>query len=173
MLGVFLAGRYTSTIAYPSLSALSLGITQEGYNLSWQSKWDVMESTDAFGVNGTIVEEFYQGMNMNISGIFKEFLPGTIRSVQPLNSWAGTGASSFNLGTIGLAATDQAGVLVLTAVAGTPAATSPATLTASFALNVGDTPTEQMFGPKHRVWPFNFRLFPYNASGTIKFFTST
>jgi len=169
MLGVFVAGRYSATIAYPGDTAKSLGIMEEGYNVRWTKSTDLINRTDAYG--DTLIEGFYQGINMNVSCVAKEWLEAVIDSMQPFNAWAGTGADTFDLGTIGRAETDNAGILVLTATAGTPAASSPTSMTFTYAIQ-DDTDVTMLFGPRHRVMPLNFRIYPYSSSG-IKFFSST
>lgn len=169
MLGTFVAGRYSSTIQYPSASALSLGIMEEGYHLSWSKKVDLIDKTDAYG--DTPIEGFYQGIAMHLNAVAKEWLPAVVTSMQPYNGWAGTGADTFDLGTIGQAETDKAGILVLTATAGVPAAASPASMTFTYALQ-DESEVNLLLGPKHRVMALSFRIWPYSSSG-IKLFSST
>ena len=169
-LGTFIAGRYSGTYQAPSDSARTLGICEEGWRVRWRMRNDVIDKTDAYGA--MVVEAFNLGALVNIRGVFKEpMLAGVLKAVAPYSGWAGTGASSFAPGTVGAADTDNAGILVLTATASTPAAASPATLTATYAMQQEDDDVEMLFGPQHRVAPFNFRVF-LNYS-TSKFFSST
>jgi hypothetical protein len=165
------AGRYSATYNKPGDSARSLGITREGFTIGARIKNEVVDRTDAYG-QGTVVETFYQGQTVNISAIFHEQIAGVLNAVSPYGAWAGTGAVQWSLGTIGTQGSDLAGILVLTATAGTPAATSPATLTATYALQMEDVDVDLLFGPQHRVFPWRARLFPF-LSTNVKFFTST
>lgn len=171
MIAVFVAGRYSATIQYPGESAKSLGIMQsDGFAVYWTKGLDVVDDSDAYG-SGTTIEAFYQGINMGVSAVAKEWIDGVIESMNKFNGWAGTGASTFSLGVIGQAETDKAGVLVLSATAGTPAATSPATMTFTYAMQNQDE-IKFNLSPKHRTVALNFRIYPY-LSSTVKFFTST
>lgn len=169
MLGTFVAGRYSGVITYPAGSPLSLGILEEGWNIRWQHKKDYINRTDAYG--DTTIEAFHQGLDMWVSGVAKEWLSGVIKTIQPFGGWAGTGASNMALGTIGVADTDNAGILVLTATAGTPAATSPASVTFTYAIQ-DENDVDMLFGPRHRTMPFTLRIYPYYSSA-IRFFSST
>lgn len=129
----------------------------------------MIEKTDAYG--DTPIDAIYRGCSVWIGGVFKEILSGNIDAVTIYNSFAPTGTRSFELGTIGTLDTSYVVSLVLTTIAGTPAASTPATLTAAAAIQDTDQ-IEQMWGPTHRKTPFNFRLLPY-LSTTVKFFTTT
>lgn len=147
-----------------------MGIQEEGYFLSWQYEADVLNRTDAYG--STTIEWFYQGMNVFLAGLAKEYKAGTLTPITPYNTFGPTGANSFELGTIGRAATDLAGTLILTSTAGTPAASAPATLTAAAAITEPNFRTEMLYGPTHRKFSWRMQLLPY-VSSTVKFFTTT
>jgi hypothetical protein len=170
MLGTFVAGRYSSTYQPAGGSATSLGILEEGYHLSWSFHKDVMNKTDAYG--STPIEAFHQGLDVGISGVCKEHLAAVYQAMAPHTTWFPTGASTFLLGVIGSADTDKAGILILTSTAGTPAAASPTTLTATYAMQKEGAQPSILFGPTHRVHPFDMRIYPF-LSSTIRFFTST
>lgn len=169
-LGTWVAGRYSGTTQYPAGSAVTMGILRDGWTVSWQNHKQVLAQTDAYGRSP--IEAFYQGTSVFVSGIAKEWLANVIKSINPINGWAGTGAATFSMGTISVQDTDTAGILVLTATTGTPAATSPATLTATYAILQEDFDVSLLFGPEQREMPFRFRIYPYSSSG-IKFFTTT
>lgn len=130
----------------------------------------MIRKTDAYG--DTPIEGFYQGAEVWVGGIFKEVIAGVIATVSPYNSWAPTGAVEFGLGTISVADTNTAHTLVLSSTGGTPAASTPASLTAAAAIIDDGFDVEQLFGPTHRMTPFNYRLYPY-VSSTTKFFACT
>lgn len=169
-LGTFVAGRYTSTYTAPGDSARSLGIMRDGYYISWALIRELMDKTDAYGRGA--IEGFYQGVNVSISAIAKEWLLGVLTASAPFNGFTVvSGADSFEYGTVGKQDTDNAGILVLTSTAGTPAAASPTTLTATYAIQ-DDQQVQHLYGPEHRSTPLNFRVYPYSSSG-IKLFTTT
>lgn len=172
MLGTFVAGAYTGTYQIPSGSAIALGLTQEGYRLRWTYSTDNIEATDAYG-QGTLIEMFYQGINVWISGIFKEYKTQPLASTAPWNALPATGAGTLNLGIVGRVASAVGGQLVLTSTAGTPAASSPATLTAPVVIQDTGAQVEVLLGPTHRTTPFNYRVIPTLVSTDIRYFTTT
>ena len=172
-LGTFVAGPYTATYYAPSDSARSLGIMEQGYNVGYSMRRQILARTDTYGE--TPIEGFYQGAEVNIQGTATEWLAGVMKAINPYNTWNGSvaaAAGTFSLGQVGKADTDNAGVLVLTATAGTPASASPATLTATLALLAENFDVSMLFGPEHRKMPWRFRIYPY-LSTTVKFFTPT
>jgi hypothetical protein len=172
-LGTFIAGRYSMTYQAPSDSARSGGIQEKGYYLDWSYKKDVLDRTDQFG-QGVKIESFLQGVNVHLSGVAKEQLSGVMKMINPFNGWAGTGVSNFNMGVVGVQDSDNSGIVILTATAGTPAAASPATLTATLCILAEDFDVTLLFGPEHRTYPWRFSVLPYLASGTTyRYFSST
>lgn len=168
-LGTFIAGRYSSTYA-----SQSLGLMEEGYTLSYSFGLENIDNTDAYGI-GTVVEQVYQGANVFCAMTCKEWLSPILAAAQPFGAtWTATGTSSFTLGLPGRLASAIAGSLVLSSTANTPAALSPATLTAADAILAENHNVELMFSPKHRKVPLRFRLLPYLVgSATITFFSVT
>jgi hypothetical protein len=71
------------------------------------------------------------------------------------------------MGVIGRLRYDLSQALVLTAIAGTPAASSPATLTASQAILAANFPWKLLFGPTLRKFPLRMDLLPYTATGVV------
>ena len=168
-LGTFIAGRYTGIYA-----SSDLGILEEGWRLRWQWLKEMIEKTDAYG--DTPIDAIFRGCSVWIGGIFKEINVGVYKAVSRYNDWTPTGTPSFDLfnattGPIGTLDTSKVVTLVLSVVTGTPAASTPASLTAAAAIQDTDQ-IEQMWGPTHRKTPFNFRLYPY-VSTTTKFFSCT
>ena len=173
MLGTFVAGAYTGSYTKTGDTLRSLGLTEKGFMLRWTYVTDDVDNTDSYG-QGTLIEQFYQGVNVWIGGIFKEYTQGTLYAVGAYQTLiAPTGVASFLLGTIGRAATNVGGPVVLTAVSGTPAASSPATLTAAMAIPDKGQQTEMLFGPTHRTIPFLFRIIPTTISSNATYFTTT
>lgn len=168
MLGSFVAGAYTATLQFSGSSALAMGLLEEGWWLTWDPKWDPINKSDAYG--SSTLDLFWQGLDMHVAGVALEWKTNVIRAMQPMNGWAGTGASAFNLGTIGAAASDNSGILVLSSTANTPAAASPTSVTFSQTINIDST--KILFGPVHRTMPLNLQVLPYSSTG-IKLFSST
>lgn len=167
-----MAGAFTATYQAPSDSARSLGLTQEGYRLRWQHGMDNVDETDGYG-RGTWIEGFYQGINVWIGGVFKEWQQGILRATAPFQSFAPSGVTTFDSGIVGRAATNVGGTLILASTAGTPAASSPATLTAAIAIQDSNFNIEPTFGPTHRMTPFLFRIAPVAVSGNTRYFSCT
>lgn len=171
MLGTMVAGAYTSLYTAPSDSARSLGMTQEGFRLRWQYNTDDVDNTDTYG-QGTWIEGFYQGLNFWVGGVFKEYIQGSLNAVLPYQSTGGalfapTGVNTFKLGVVGRAASAVGGQLVLTATAGTPAASSPASATFALVIQDKGNPVELLLGPTHRMLAFMLRVIPTTSSGTL------
>lgn len=169
-LGVWVAGRYSATYQIPGQSAGSMGILEDGWNLSWVFHRDVINRTDAYA--DTRVDSVHTGTDVSISGVAKEHLVNVYRAMAPLTTWFPTGASTFLLGTIGVLESDSAGILILTSTASTPAAASPTTLTATYAMQKEGAQASILLGPRHRTHPFDMAILPFLAS-TIRHFTST
>ena len=165
------AGRYSATWTVPSGSPLDLGIMETGYDLSWMVSKDLIDKTDAYG-QGCTVEGFYQGMNVFLAAIAKEWITGSVKASSPYNTPLNTGAGSFELGIIARADSGLAASIILTALAGTPAAASPTSLTAAGAILAESHEVKILYGPAHRTIPLKFRLYPY-LSTTNKFFSFT
>lgn len=171
MLGTMVAGSYTASYTPSGLALTDLGFTERGWMLRWSYNGDDVDNTDTYG-QGTLIESFFNGLNMWIAGVFKEYKQGPLYGVAPWQTFAPTGANSFLLGTIGRAATNVGGPIVLTSTAGTPAASSPATATFPMAIQDRGHNIEQLYGPTHRTTPFLFRIIPVSSSG-IRYITTT
>lgn len=171
-LATWVAGPYTSTFNYQAAGAVDLGVTTRGYQIGITHLTENIEETDTYG--RTLVDQIYLGTNVTFDFECKEYKAGPLRA---LTSWtatqlAATGASGLSLGTIGTLASNLDGVLILTAAASTPAASSPATLTVTHAKVHENFDIQWIFGPNHRKIPMRMRALPYSSSG-IKFFTTT
>lgn len=160
MLGVFVAGRYSG--AY---NASDLGMLTEGWRLRWNFGKDAVEQTDEFGVS--YIEGFFLGCNMWVGGQFEEWKTENATAVSPWSTYTTTGTVNFDLGgPIGVADSATSLPLILSATVGTPAASSPASATFHQAIIDANFNVEQLYGPRHRVTPFMFRIVPYNPTGT-------
>jgi hypothetical protein len=165
-LGTFVAGRYTGTY-----NSVDLGIMEGGYEISWAISMENIDNTDAYG--DTVIDQVLRGMNVFAQWNAKEYKAGPLAAATPLSTLPPTGTSSLKLGLIGRLATDVAATLVLSATAGTPAATSPASLTAAEAILAEGYDVRLLFDSRHRKVPVRMRLLPYTASTDTIFFSTT
>lgn len=155
-LASFIAGAYTGTMA-----ASALGITKTGYKLSWESKAEMLEESDVYGM--MVMDFLALGTNWYCQTEFLEANGAApIASAYP---WGSMGVQ----GIIARLATDVAGALVLTATASTPAASSPASLTASKAILTPGFQPELLYSSRLRTLPCKFSLLPYVSTGLRNF----
>ena len=106
------------------------------------------------------IDAIHRGADWYMSMICMEYKSGVTAALWPFNS------TLSREGVIGRLYYDMSLALVLTAVAGTPAATSPATLTASKAIIAPGFNARLTFGPTLRTVPLRFLLLPYIVSTT-------
>lgn len=179
-LGVFAAGPYSAVATSPGVSPGSIGLLQDGWTLEWTILEQLLDKSDAYG--RTLIETFHQGLRVAISAIFHEWKAQELRMVTPqmlaaVANYLPVGATNMDAGVMGAQGSDQASSLVLTALAGTPAATvGPASATFSKVKQQGDSPIGVLFGPEHRQIPFRGHVLPYtrsNAQGGISFWSAT
>jgi hypothetical protein len=158
------SGAYTGT-----LSGVALGVFEGDAGLPALEHTRVAEDVGntSFWAK-SVIDSIEQGGNIFISFTCIEWGKAAVRTAfWPYNATLG------RMPTVGVLLFDSAVPLVLTAVAGTPAATQPATLTASkVALMPGFTP-RIMFGPTLRRVPLRFRCFPFSSGGNNVWFTVT
>jgi len=137
--------------------------------------------TDAWGQ--TVIDGIWRGGNCFLQFVSTAYKAGSLGAFWP---WGGQLAGAGALGIlvddsiaapnklpIGTLATNHALPLVLTAAAGTPAAATPATLTATKALLAKNNNGRLLFNSKLRDVPVRLRLYPVTASSVTKFFATT
>lgn len=164
-LGTFISGRYAG--AYNSVD---VGITEEGFKITNQFFQELIQESDAYGQSP--IEGLYRGGDCICEFLCLEAKAG---SYSPFWPWAAAVGQLVSAIPIGSLATDNAQAMVLTAVAGTPAAAgalAPASLTASKALLRENYPTTLLFGTKLRKVPISLRFWPY-VSTQVKFFVTS
>lgn len=162
-LDTFIAGRYSSTY-----NAVDVGITERGYELQQDSSAALVNQTDAFG--DSIIDWVYRGGNVALQFIGKAYKAGAITPFWP---WGTLGKLSTAAAPLGRLASDVASAMVLTSVASTPAATSPATLTASKSILAPNNPATLLFNSELRNVPIRLQLLPYLASSEYVWFLTT
>lgn len=164
-LAAIIAGRYTATH-----NANSLGITRQGYKLSFSTKDELVDETDAYGL--TVIDAITRGMDCSLDFIAREYGAAGILGAMWPNGGGTFGILQNAANPIGRLATDHANAVVLTATASTPAAASPATLTASECKISEGFNVDLIFDSRARDVPIRFRLFPYLSTNVI-FFSTT
>jgi hypothetical protein len=149
-------GQYTVTLAATTLGIMKAddGVPTLEPNIKAQP----IAGTDAYG--DTTIDAVWRGADWYCSMICMEYRAGVLTALWPFSATMG------RLGVIGRLFYDMSSALVLTAVAGTPAATSPASLTASKAIIAPGFSNRLTFGPLVRTVPLRFLLLPYIVSST-------
>jgi hypothetical protein len=148
---VLIVGPYTAT-----WNGVALGLFQgEGGlpTITSVGKAKGIASTNLYGL--TTIDSIHLGRDMFFDAILMEYLKG-VAALWPFDDWMGLG---LPVGTLKRALSQP---LVLTAVAGTPAAASPATLTMSKAILADDHQGKIIYGPEVRTVPLRMQLFPYD-----------
>jgi hypothetical protein len=171
-LGTFIAGRYSSTLTLPEGSPLDMGLTVEGYRLTWRIHRQKISRSDAYG--DSTIDGVCRGADVYISGRCLEYKTGPIKANTMHLTFDVTGAQSFGMPLAGLLDSQLACTFILTATGGTPAAAaaSPTSLTAAAAIMAADFDADITFDSMNREVPFKLQLLPYSSTG-IKFFTTT
>ncbi|MCI0333547.1 MAG: hypothetical protein L0228_10030 [Planctomycetes bacterium] len=145
----FIAGGYTAT-----LNALALGQTADGFRVS-HSEFKRIITGDSFGETpqdgvrrGAEMFVALRGLEYNAAGMQNAFWPGH--------------ATLYTLGVIGRLDVGSSIVdsLVLTAIAGTTAATVPATATFTQCILAEGFPVELLFAADLREVPLRLRVYP-------------
>lgn len=145
----FIAGGYTAT-----WNTAALGQAAAGYRLSHEVfrrlvRGDTYAESPQDGI--------YRGAEVSLAFTMIEYDAAGLQAIK----WPYS-ASKWTLGTVGR--TDVGGSLakslVLTAIAGTPAATVPATLTLTLSILHENFPVEVLFAPDLREIPLRMRVYP-------------
>lgn len=153
--GTFVAGAYSAV-----RNSVALGLTEDGWNLQWEPKQEAIERSDAYG--DMLLDMVWRGCNWFFQAEFLEYRAGTINATYP---WGTMGQP----GVIGRLASAVASALVLTATAGTPAAASPATLTATYSILAPGFNVDAVYSSRLRTMPCRLALLPYESGGTKNF----
>lgn len=166
----FIAGPYTATYN-PALGGgapISLGITEDGFEIEHVAFADMIRGDN---LGESIQDGVYRGRDCYVNFVAEEMdLDGVRRAI--LNPFIDCDAISDigEVAQVGRLLTNLAGSLVLTAVAGTTAATVPATFTASKAILAPGFPLRYLLATRHRKVPVRFLLLPYTETSDIVHF---
>jgi hypothetical protein len=171
------AGPHTSTylpgtgaVGYAG-GARTQGITSDdGYRLRWTIHKQRIgnDGTDRWGQS--LLENIYRGADWSIDYRCREYGLANMQATWPYAgtvAGAGVAALAPSIGIPGTADDTSAfaGVLAMTAVSGTPAATNPASLTSSHAVIADGQQYDLIFTSKLRETPVMLNLLPYSVSG--------
>lgn len=160
-LGTFIAGPYTSTYA-----SSTLGMMQDGFMIRLRPEKDVVNQSDIYG--DTILDAVYRGGNCMVQCLGIEFAKAAQKSaIWPYGEQNNSSLPAFAfLGTVGFMDVGSSlyAALLLTAVAGTTAASTPATMSAAQAIMAEQAETEYQKTSRLRTVPLTLRLYPYNAT---------
>jgi len=144
----FIAGPYTATY-----KGSALGQTADGYRISHQFFKRLIQG-DSYAQSPQ--DEVYQGAEVFVQMRLIQYDSAGVQAIMwPYGAY-------MNIGQVGRVSRQQSltGALVLTAVAGTPAATVPASVTVSNAILAEGFPVELLFAPDLREVPLRLRCFP-------------
>lgn len=164
-LGTFAPGEYTMTYGGAPVGMVTSG----GQHLRYRVAKKKIKDTSTYG--DTLIDGIYRGMEaVQLMVTFKEWLTNVQKAIWPY----GTAPLDGTLGTIGRLDSNLAQPIVLTAVAGTPAATNgPLTFTANLAILSDANDVDILFGPDERDVPVLFDLMLYDSGGVKRFFAIT
>lgn len=158
-----IGGRYSAT-----LNAVSLGITDEGYRLFKALKQEEIAGSDAYG--DALLDYFYRGGDVTIQADSKEYAAGATNAFW---QWGAIGQMTGTGSPIGRLASAVAQALVLTSTPATPAAATPATLTAPNAVLAPGQNGSLLFNSKLRRVPIFLAALPYTSGSSVLWFATT
>lgn len=163
-LDTFVAGAYSS-----SFNSVSCGITQRGYRLLHNTFAEMVNETDVYGQS--LIDMVHRGVDVSCVFECKAYKAG---SLTPFYPWGTLGVLAATATPIGRLASAVASAFVLTSTANTPAATSPASLTATLAILAPNSNLELLFTSLVRNVPNRLSILPADAGGgSIKHFVTT
>lgn len=148
------AGQYTVTYG-----GVSVGIFEgeAGYpSILFVPQSKPINRTDKYG--HLKIDSLRLGEDYQFEGVLIEYAKGIVA----LNPYGAFGTQ----GTPGIFKYSLAAALVLTAIAGTSAAASPATITAAKAILADGHQAKLVYGPDLRVVPIKMDLLPYILAGS-------
>jgi hypothetical protein len=161
-LGTFMAGAYTAT-----WNTNSIGLVDEGGFRIGDTPIKEVIKASLYGEN--VIDKIYQGRKVTVLCTLIEWTANIRTLLNPYNAALG------NPGVHGTLDTAYANPLVLTALAGTPAAgtSGPATITFHSAVISDENNIEFALNSGLRKIPILFDVYYTNVSGTLKYYTIT
>lgn len=154
-LDTFVAGAYSGT-----WNGTSVGLVSEGYRMD--------QNTEAEEITGdyygrSVIEGVAQGGNVFIEYECLAYKAGSLAPFFPFGNLGEMAAP-------GVLYSDLAKTVVLTSTTGTPAVSSPASLTGSKAMLAAGHNAQLLFASRLRRLPIRQRLLPY-ISGVVRWYT--
>ncbi len=163
-LETLVAGRYSGTY-----NTVDTGISEGGYELEVVSSAQQVTPTDLYG--DSVIDIIYRGGNCFLNFTSIAFKAG---SLTPFWPWEALGVMASVANPIARLGSDVAKAMVLSSTANTPAAASPASLTASKAILPPGTPAKLLYSSELRKVPVRLMLLPYVIStGVVGWHTMT
>lgn len=162
-LDTLVAGAYTTTY-----NAVSVGVTRQGFELSQMVKQELIDETDAYGLS--TIDWVYRGGDVFLQWTGRSYKAG---SYAPFWPWGALGVMATTAAPIGRLASAVAQATVMTAVANTPAAAAPATLTGSLSLLAPNYEGKLLYDSRLRDVPVRLQLLPSLNAGTLTWFSQT
>lgn len=172
----FVAGAYTG-----AWNAQNLGLVRKGFEIRSRISKNIVTDSQIYG--DTVLDAVYNGQNMFIGFTMMEFTKAILVGLFNCYSYGASSVpsasmSKANMGQLGVVGLMDVGSLlvkslVLTAVAGSTAATSPATVTANQSILAEDSDINYMLSLENRELPLVLRLYPYTISTLDVFFSVT
>lgn len=179
-LGTFAAGPYTAANT-PTLngtpgSSETINLTEDGWRSRMRILSEPIDQSDAYG--RSLLDTVFQGCRGMVTCTFIEWRASMLKMTYPWVVVPPTGATKWVVvnaaSPMGRLGSDNCGSLILTAVTGTPAATSgPATVTFGKIGAAPDQDIEFYYGPGHRKYSMNFDLYLYASSSDYILYSAT
>lgn len=155
-IATLIGGRYSGTHG-----GGDLGLTEMGYTIIIVPLAERIEESDAYGL--TLLDYFFRGVN--VSTVFDSLeYKGTQGTSGPLNAIWPWGGTLGTMSTIARLASDISDSMVLTAASGTPAASTPATLTAARSIIEPGFNVSLLLNSKLRKVPVRFVHLPSDSA---------
>jgi hypothetical protein len=173
-LDVFISGRYSS-----QYNSNDVGITENGYELSFETMHETINESDAYGQ--TILDSIWRGGNVTCDFTSLAAKTGSLVAFWPYGGSI-TAPTAGTLGVlvdptvaapnklpIGQLASNIAKPFGMTVAAGTPANNVGApgglqTITANYALLRENFPAKLLFSSKLKKVPVSLRFYPYDGA---------
>ncbi len=143
----FIAGRYTAV-----WNSLSLGQTERGFDVGFQRftepiTGDAGADTEQDGIN--------RGADFDVIAQLLEYNAAAVATL----TWPISG-TAFDMGVIGVLDSSKWQSMIFTALAGTPAASTPATLTCARSILKPRFPVRLLLAPSLRKVPIAMKVYP-------------
>jgi len=175
--GAYLMTYYAPTTAPPTVSGPTaspedMGLC-EGVKMFNRTPMAQALQSDMYGKSD--IDAVYQGANMTLSVTFKEWGINQRNAIWP---YPGPLGDHGAMGVVGRLLTSLAGIIVLTAVAGTPASTAAGllkTIRIPYAIIAPDNEIGILLGTEQRDVSVLFKVFPYHedSDNSNRWFTYT